>query len=445
MSQPWLFHLALVAGTLAMLSFAAHILRQRRHPAATLGWLLFMLLLPWFAVPLYLTIGTRKLVSSRPIPAGSPSTDSDYAVDRLLARTGIVPCGADRIRLHADGAEAWHALQALIADARASLDVGLFILADDVHGEAVMTALIERARGGVRVRLLLDGIGSLRIPRSWLAALRAAGVETAWFIPLLHRPLRGRTNLRNHRKLVVADGTRAWTGGRNVADEYFAKDTFWTDLSLEVEGEAAAVCQRGFERDWHFAVRGPALATAVPATGTRVTVLYSGPDQPGDTLHDVLMTACYAARYRIVAVTPYFVPDEALLQALCLAARRGVEVRLILPARSNHRLADWVRARALRELAAAGASIRLVPDAMVHAKAVLFDDTLGIVGSANLDIRSLFLNFEMVLLMREPADVAALAEWCARLDARAQDAGLPPAGALREAAEGLVLLAAFQI
>lgn len=445
MSPHWLLHFALAAGTLAMLSFAAHILRQRRHPAATLGWLLFMLLLPWFAVPLYLAIGTRKLAPRRRMQAAALPSDSEDAIDRLLAHAGIAPCGAARIRLHADGAEAWQALREVAGSARVSLDVGLFILAGDAHGDAFMTLLAERARAGVRVRLLIDGIGSLRLARSRLARLAAAGVEVAWFIPLLHRPLRGRTNLRNHRKLVVADGARAWTGGRNVADEYFAADGVWTDLSLVVEGEAAGVLAQGFERDWRFAVRAPAAAQAAPATGTRLAVLHSGPDQPGDPLHDVLLTACYTARRRIVAVTPYFVPDEALLQALCLAARRGVAVRLILPARSNHRLADWVRARALRELAAAGAAIRLVPDAMVHAKALLFDDTLGIVGSANLDIRSLFLNFELVLLLRQAADVAALDAWCARLDARAIDARLPPAGALREAAEGLVLLAAFQI
>ncbi|MFN3750644.1 MAG: phospholipase D-like domain-containing protein [Thiobacillus sp.] len=445
MSHPWLLHLALVAGVLAMLSFAAHILRQRRHPAATLGWLLFMLLLPWFAVPLYLAIGTRKLAPRRIAVAAPRPCTSDDAVDRLLAHAGIAPAGAERVQLHADGAEAWQALFDLAGGARTTLDVELFILAADARGDAFMTLLAERARAGVRVRLLIDGIGSLRLARTRLTELRAAGVDIAWFIPLLHRPLRGRTNLRNHRKLVVADGTRAWMGGRNVAEEYFAADTEWTDLSLVVEGEAAAVLAHGFERDWRFAVRAPAPAAPTPSAGARLAVLPAGPDQPGDTLHDVLMTACYTARRRIVAVTPYFVPDEALLQALCLAARRGVEVRLILPARSNHRLADWVRARALRELAAAGASIRYVPGAMVHAKALLFDDTLGVAGSANLDIRSLFLNFELVLLLRAPADVAALDAWCARLDARADDARLPHAGPLREAAEGLVLLAAFQI
>jgi cardiolipin synthase len=445
MSHPWLLHLALVAGTLAMLSFAAHILRQRRSPAATLGWLLFMLLLPWFAVPLYLAIGTRKLAPRRIAAAPPLPCTSDDAVDRLLAHAGISPAGATRVALHADGAEAWRALIEVAGSARATLDVELFILAADARGEDFMTQLAARARAGVRVRLLIDGIGSLRLARARLAGLRAAGVEVAWFIPLLHRPLRGRTNLRNHRKLVVADGARAWLGGRNLAREYFAADDAWTDLSLNVEGEVATMLGHGFERDWRFAVRAPAPPVPAPPAGARLAVLPAGPDQPGDTLHDVLMTACYTARRRIVAVTPYFVPDEALLQALCLAARRGVAVRLILPARSNHRLADWVRARALRELAAAGATIRLVPGAMVHAKALLFDDTLGLVGSANLDIRSLFLNFELMLLLRAPADVAALDVWCARLDARADDARLPPAGPLREAAEGLVLLAAFQI
>ncbi len=443
----WLLHAALLAGLLATLFFTAHILRQRRHPAATLGWLLAMLLLPWLAVPLYLAIGTRKL--AMPIRPAVPLAcgPNGQAVDRLLAHAGIGRVHSDTLILHNDGKESWSALMELVGQAHHSLDVGIFLLRADKHGIAFMEALAQRAADGVKVRLMLDGIGSLTLQRQRLEALRQAGVDVAWFVPLLHQPLRGRTNLRNHRKVVIGDGTQAWTGGRNVADEYFSTDAVWTDLSYTLDGAAALELGRLFEFDWCFATRTDAPQDPVSTTDCegRLAILPSGPDQRRDNLHDVLVTACYGARQSIRAVTPYFVPDEALLQALCLAARRGVEVRLIMPQRSNHRWADWVRTRSLRELMAAGAQVRLVPEAMVHAKLVLFDDTLAVTGSANLDLRSLFLNFELAFLFHRRQDINAFADWVERLDARALDAQPLPASWWRETAEGLVLLAAFQI
>lgn len=440
-------HVSLLIGVLFTALLIGHILRQRRAPAATLAWVIFMLALPWLAVPLYLAIGTRKFGLREMLTVHRVESNSD-PLECLLVSAGVPPDrGGNCVEWHADGDAAWSALRDLIASAAQSLDIMLFLLRDDARGNAFIQQLCERARAGVPVRLLLDGIGALLLSRRAVRRLRAAGVSVVWFIPLLHRPFRGRSNLRNHRKLALADGQRAWSGGRNVAAEYFAADVVWTDLSYTLAGPVASDLQALFNSDWAFACRQPLQApppVSAPAGDSRVQIVPSGPRLSRDTLAETLLTACYGASRRIHAVTPYFVPDDALQQALCLAARRGVAVRLILPQRSNHRLADIARARYLRELAIAGVCVRLVPDAMVHAKALLIDD-LALAGSANLDLRSLFLNFELMCLFRSPADADALAQWLARLDARAQDYALQRAPAWRELVEGLVLLTAFQI
>lgn len=442
-----LLHVSLIVGVLVTALLIGHILRQRRSPAATLGWIIFMVSAPWLAVPAYLTLGTRKLAA--PVqPASHPlPPEADTALARLLASAGVPPPRpGNQVRWHRDGDKAWAALIEVVDGSTRTLDVSLFLLRDDTCGSRFMEKLAARAKAGVRVRLLIDGIGSLLLARRGLRLLRATGVETAWFIPLLHRPLRGRTNMRNHRKLVIADNMRAWSGGRNIADEYFAADSAWIDLSFSLAGPAVADLAKLFAADWAFASKQPTEPeVAIPAAAGEhtVQVVPSGPVMARDTLHELMLTACYGAQQRIWLATPYFVPDEALQQALVLAARRGVEVRLLLPRHSNHRLADLARPRYLRELVAAGATIK-VTDAMQHAKALLADD-LALAGSANFDLRSLFLNFEVDCLFLSPLDVEALATWLTRLNGLTTEYSPPPDRWGRSLIEGLVLLVAFQI
>lgn len=448
MGQFTALHFSLIAGVLITALLIGHLLRQRRSPAATLGWIVFMVSAPWLAVPVYLTLGTRKLAAPA-LPAARPlPDDADTPLGRLLASAGVPPPRAgNQVSWHRDGDAAWDALIKVVDNSLHSLDVALFLLRDDTRGSRFMEKLAARAEAGVQVRLLIDGIGSLLLARRGLRRLRAAGVKTAWFIPLLHRPLRGRTNLRNHRKLVIADHARAWTGGRNVADEYFAPESRWIDLSFSIAGPAVADLAHVFAADWAFArkrARESDVALPAAAGAHTVQIIPSGPALTRDTLHELMLTACYSAKQRIWIATPYFVPDEALQQALVLAARRGVEVRLLLPRRSNHRLADLARARYLRELAAAGALIKVVPDAMLHAKALLADD-LALAGSANVDLRSLFLNFELGCLFLSPTDSEALAAWLTRLDALTIEHHPPADRWGRGLIEGLVLLVAFQI
>ena len=446
--------LAVVIGLLVYV-LASHTLQQRRHPAAAVGWVLVMVLIPYLGLPLYLLFGTRKLVRSGshpPLAPPDPSLITDDAWPRQLAAAMGQPPAASyqNLRIHTDGAQALRALWELIDSAEHELKLCAFLLGRDVMGDALVTRLIEKARAGVQVRLLLDGVG--RMLGGWpnLRALELAGVQVALFVPLLHSPLKGRTNLRNHRKLVVADEVRLWCGGRNFAAEYFEgtlNHAPWRDLSFDLYGPLARQAGELFECDWAFAKGSPRpeikhTTQAVPEPVAQI--IASGPDQADDTVHALLVTACFNARSRIAAATPYFVPSDELLMALSLAAWRNVKVDLILPIRSNHRMADLARHRSLRDLAAAGARVWFVPY-MLHAKAVVIDDVLALVGTANLDARSLFLNYELMVAFYAGADVRRFAGWLEAERERAERYQPRAPGVLRKLIEGLVLWLAFQL
>ena len=433
----------------------ARALPQRRDPSAAVAWVVALALLPYVALPLYFMFGSRKLrMRDAPVallppvpPADDDEAESQWA--RRLGRSmGLAPAAAyDALNVHADGAEAHRAALDVIGAAGKQLDICTFILASDRIGDEISAALRAQAEKGVRVRLLIDGIGAWLGGRLDIASLRRSGVEVVKFVPPFRSILRGRANLRNHRKMIVADTDRLWCGGRNFAAEYFEA---WHDLSFDLRGELVVRACEQFEKDWAYATRQE-VAEQCPPTHTIDAVdaplaqlVPSGPEQVDDTVQALLLSGCFMAKRRILAVTPYFIPDATLLMALTLAARRGVVVDLVMPRRSNHRLADVARHRPLRNLAAAGARIGFVPW-MLHAKAIVIDDQLALAGSANLDLRSLFLNYELMVAFYEPADVKRFAAW---IDGeRAQAVPFEPRepGLLRDLSEGLLLWLAFQL
>lgn len=421
---------------------------ERRPPASAVAWVLSLALLPWVALPLYLLFGRRKALRlAAPAPV-APVHGLPWAA-RMARAFGIPGPHAAQLRFDADGPQALDSVLALIDGARERLDIEVFILGgrhDPVAARCV-DAMAAAAARGVRVRLLLDALASRAVD---LRALRARGIQARFFRPIFGRSDGTPRNLRNHRKLAVADGERLWSGGRNLAREYFQDAPgapAWLDLSFRVDGALAHDAARLFEHDWADAPGHPfagADRALAPPPEAGAQWLPSGPDMPEDCAHAVLVDACYRAADAIVAVTPYFVPDDALLQALRLAAVRGVRIDLVLPAVSNHRLADIARARALRDLAAAGARIHLLPR-MVHAKAFVLDDALALCGSTNLDPRSLLLNHELSVMCFAPGDIAWLRAWMqARIGECARYVPDRP-GMLRDLGEGLVRSVAFQL
>jgi cardiolipin synthase len=423
--------------------------RERRPPAIAIAWVLGMLALPYLVLPMYLLFGRRKLPRKTTRWSGKRSYAGHWAED-LIESFGLPPAANSRVRFHKDGGEAHSGLIDMLRSATQRLDICTYILGADAIGRELADELTDCAKRGVRVRFLLDGVGALFVPRSLFRRLRDAGVETAVFSPLLARKTQGPRNLRNHRKWVVADGARLWAGGRNFAAEYFTGSRgkpAWGDLTFELQGPAAGAAALQFESDWDAAGGAPGEPLPVlvgPHPDGRTQFLPSGPDQLEDTVHAVLIDACFHAKERILAVTPYFVPDVSLEAALRLAARRGVQIDLCIPRVSNHALADFVRNRALRAMCRAGVRVHLLPT-MNHAKAIVFDRSIALCGSCNLDSRSLLLNYESAVVFYDVREIEWLSDWIQ---------GLIPASApfddqspslWRDVGEGLLLTVAYQL
>lgn len=443
----------------------AHVLQQRRHPTAAIAWVLFILLIPYVALPSFLTFGSRKQARPRvqplrlaPPAPSDPADERAWAVQTALAMGQPAPAAFDALHLHANGSDALAALWSTIDGATHSIDLCTFIIGRDAVGDELIARLSAKARAGVQVRLMLDGLGRLMTGSPSMRPLIRAGGDVTRFVPPLHSPLKGRSNLRDHRKLVIADASqpdrrRLWCGGRNLASEYFegapGAATAWHDLSFDLRGAVVEQAEALFEHDWAFAngrrLREPARSEPVTVTpGQGAQLIASGPDQSDDTVHALLITASYRARTRIALITPYFVPDSALLMALCMAARRGVVVDLLLPARSNHRMSDLARRRALCTLADAGGRIWLAPQ-MLHAKLAVVDDGLALAGSANLDSRSLFLNYELMMAFHDPAVVQQFDAWFETERSGAQRVAPKKPGLIGDMADGLVLWLGFQL
>jgi cardiolipin synthase A/B len=458
-------HSLFVVASLLIYVLTTRLERTRRPPSIAIAWVLGLLALPYLALPIYLVFGRRKVRRKVSGWSGIAAHGRHWAED-LIESFGLAAAAPAPVRLHRDGTESAAALFATMAGASARLDICTYILGNDSFGRETTRRMIECAQRGVHVRLLIDGVGAIQLPRSTFTQWRAAGIETAVFSPLFARRTQGPRNLRNHRKLAIADGVRLWAGGRNLAAEYFVGrdgSSAWLDLSFDLDGPVAdaAACQ--FELDWVAAggkPRAPAAANALAAAAVdasaapdetepasidgRAQFLPSGPDQTEDTVQALLIDACFRARQRIIAVTPYFVPDAGLEMAMRLAARRGVKVDLCLPAVSNHRLPDFVRHRALRALSEVGVGIHLLPH-MNHAKAIVFDHSFALSGSVNLDSRSLLLNYECAVIFYGAREISWLADWISALIPASQPFDCRAPGLWRDIAEGLLLTVAYQL
>ncbi len=444
--------LAVTVGVLLTGTALIWVLQQRRSPQSALAWILFIVTAPYFGVPLFFALGVRKRgtrydyipFAAEPDDAGPPVHDLDDMFRRLglpAARPG------HSLSLETDPKAARVALQGMVAEARTSLDIALYRLDPDPYSEAFIASLIEAVGRGVRVRLILDHLGTIiKRPRPALRAFVEAGGELRMFSPLPKFISTGRLNLRNHRKMVVMDGRLVWSGGRNVGLTYLGEPgdpATWHDLSYTVEGPVVRRFSEVFEADWRKEGEPEAalIVPTGPATGDTVAQLVpSGPDLPHDGLHDALVHAIHTAEHRIWIATPYFLPSDQLLHALATAGRLGRDVRLLVPARSNQRIADFARGAYLRDLEEAGVRVLRYGPRMLHAKAVVLDD-LAIIGSANIDVRSMLLNFETALVVYDAPTVAALATWFSGLASTAKE-GTKPATLPRRLAEATFRLGA---
>jgi len=426
-------HLLTVGGFLLAFFLIARLMSEKRQPGNTLAWLLVITLIPYVGVPLYLLLGGRKLRrlvarKSRlsPVPAKGTTVTSPAgagAVAQALVLDGAcVPTGGNAVRLITRGDEAFEELTRQIRAARHTIHLMTFILGRDDTGRQIVKLLAERAREGVKVRLLLDAIGCLFTSRGFVRPLREAGGEVCRFMPVLPLQWRGSANLRNHRKIAVFDHHTAILGGHNLAGEYMGPTPLkkrWRDFGAVIEGPTVELLNEIFLADWCYASGQPidrlhaeAGAAEYEARGAcELQVVASGPDVAGDPLYEGILSFLQEAGRRIWIITPYFIPDEVLFRTLLVKARTGREVKLILPAKSNHPIADHARRFYLRELQQAGVEVLLVQPGMMHSKGMIVDDRVGLLGSANFDLRSLFVNFEVGVFVYSAPEVQAMRAW----------------------------------
>ncbi|HEX3728638.1 MAG TPA: phospholipase D-like domain-containing protein [Opitutaceae bacterium] len=444
LAHGYLPHFLTVAGFLLAFFMVARLIGEKKAPANTFAWLLGIILIPYVGVPLYLIFGGRKLrrlagrkaavlPSLKGIRAQPPPPAAPAVADTVVSAGGCPPVGGNRVRLLATGEEDFLALEKHIREAKHSIHITTFILGRDETAKRLVDLLAERAREGVKVRLLLDALGCLISSTYFVNPLRKAGGEVGRFMPVLPFGSRTSANLRIHRKIAVFDHNTAMIGGRNLAKDYMGPLPYrkrWRDLGAVIEGPAAALLDQVFIADWCFATRQSEAKLRAeipdhvvePRGPGELQVVASGPDVPGDPLYEGIIAMIQEAEKSILIVTPYFIPDEVLLRSLMVKARAGRDVVLVLPARSNHPLTDFARRYYTRELVRAGARVLLYGEHMLHAKAVIVDDRVALIGSANFDLRSLFVNFEIGVFVHSEPEVRALREWARELMAQCRKA-----------------------
>jgi cardiolipin synthase len=341
------------------------------------------------------------------------------------------------VRLLTGGEQAYAELERHILGARDSIHLMTFILGRDDTGRRIVELLAQRAREGVKVRLLLDAVGCLFSSRRFVEPVRRAGGEVYRFMPVMPLQWRGSANLRNHRKIAVFDHKSVILGGHNLASEYMGPEpsaTRWRDFGAVIEGPAVELLNEVFLADWCFASRQSidtlhkaSGAAEIDARGTcDLQVVASGPDVAGDPLYEGIISFIQEAKHRIWIITPYFIPDEVMFRSLLVKARTGHEIKLVVPAKSNHPITDRARRYYLRELKAAGVEVLLYQPGMMHSKGMIVDDRIGLLGSANFDLRSLFVNFEIGVFVYSEPEVAAMRAWAEDLMAQSRPMPVEP-------------------
>lgn len=409
---------------------AMHAVMNVRTPQGSIAWAVSLVTIPVVTVPAYWVFGRNKFQgyvlkrradadrldelsrqTTRDMERLIASTEWGNTVIRGTERLARLPfTGGNDVELLIDGVATFDSIFAGIDAARDYVLVQFYIVKADEIGTQLQQHLIAAAKRGVRVNFLYDEIGSLGLPRAYLTELRQASVNILPFHSRKGSGNRFQLNFRNHRKTVITDGHTAWIGGHNVGDEYLGRDESfgaWRDTHLRLSGPAVLGAQVAFVEDWHWATDESLEdlswdPVAVPGASAQALVIASGPADDVETASLMYTQAINAATHRIWIASPYFVPDDAIVQSLQLAALRGVDVRILIPEVSDNRLVKLAAYSYFDEVSSTGVKFYRYQAGFLHEKAMLIDDSIGTVGTANFDNRSFRLNFEITVLVAEP-------------------------------------------
>jgi len=425
--EVFLFGVLLPFAELLGIVTAVHAVRTVRSSEASIAWAIALVTFPMVALPLFWIFGRNKF--SGYVEALRQGYEQDARelqewIRRLVEEDrspeGAVPgdcrvfesmnwgypfVGENAVELLTTGDATFARMFQDMESAREYVLLQYFIVRDDALGRELKKRMEAKAAAGVRVHLLYDEIGSHALPASYLDGLRAAGVRVRPFGTRQGRGNRFQVNFRNHRKITVVDGRVAYVGGHNVGDEYLGRSRRfgrWRDTHLRIEGPSVRHVQMAFLADWYFAAREILSldwdAAAAQAGGADLLVLTSGPADPVDTCSLMFVQAIHMARQRLWIASPYFIPNEAVLEALQIAALRGVDVRVMLPLRPDHRIVYMAGFWFMARLRLPSLRFFRYEPGFLHQKVFVVDDELAMVGTANADNRSFRLNFEICVL-----------------------------------------------
>ncbi|MDD2278145.1 MAG: cardiolipin synthase [Bacteroidales bacterium] len=424
----------LVIYLLTILSTAIMVIHEKRDPAKTSIWVLILILMPIIGLIFYIFFGQNhrkeKIFSRKGLrDLQQIELISQNQLKAIKEKKYIdIPCIAENIKIITlllnnskalltlynsvnilqTGPKTFKSIIEAIDGAESSIHLEFYIIDNDGIGNLIKEKLIAKANSGIEVRLIFDDVGSWHLPKRYINELKDAGVEVHPFMKVNFPWLTSKANYRNHRKIIVIDGKIAFMGGINIADRYLKGDSTlgtWFDTVLRIEGEAVRTLQVIFLTDWFFVSniiisnRDKYFPEYTPARQQALQVTSSGPDSDWSSIMQAFFAAITKARKNIYIATPYFIPNESILTALKTASLSGVDVRIMLPGKSDSTVVYWSSMSYVSELLDAGINVHLFQGGFNHSKILMIDGNFASVGSANMDIRSFEDNFELLTMI----------------------------------------------
>ena len=399
-----------------------HVVLDNRQPAKTMAWALVIWFVPVVGIVFYLFFGvnTRKerLISQRSLDMLSKRSMLEFVeqrdlhlpeeykpiIDLFVSENFSLPFKDSEVKIYTDGYSFFHALLKEIASAKDHIHLDMYIFEDDALGNMVRDALVAKVREGVEVRLIYDDVGCWNVSNRFFERMREEGIEVAPFLPVRFPSFTSKVNYRNHRKMIVIDGRAGFIGGMNIALRYVkgTKSQPWRDTMLQITGSGVYSLQKAFLVDWYFVDRNlisnrkyyPHPTEESSHNESLLQIVTSGPDTPYPEIMQGYVRMILAAKKYIFIETPYFLPTDPVLFALKTAAAGGVDVRILVPLRSDTKFVEWAGRSYLREMVKAGVSVSYYKAGFLHSKMIVCDDAICSCGSTNVDFRSFENNFE---------------------------------------------------
>ena len=408
---------------------AIMIILEKRSPFKTIAWILVLILVPVIGLVFYLFFGQeyrkQKLFSRRGIKSLSRLrklsikqlrefehadlhlsenvNEKKNLIRLLLNNSDSLLTTGNQLKLLNNGNETFDAIFKAIKSAKHHIHLEYYIFEDDIIGNQVKKLLIEKSREGVEIRIIVDDVGSWSLKKKFFKELRESGIEIYPFMEVRFPRLTSRVNFRNHRKILIVDGITGFTGGINIADRYVVgkpKIGQWRDTHLQITGDAVAAMQVVFAADWYFVInenlrREKYFLPLTEGEGTPVQISASGPDSDWESMEQAYLAAILNAQKYVYLTTPYLMPPQTLVTALKTAALSGVDVRIIIPEKSDAITPKWCSFSYVEQFLEAGIKIYFYQKGFIHSKTLMIDDVFSTIGTTNLDFRSLETNFEI--------------------------------------------------